>query len=75
MVTYDNATVKFYADGAADGTTADASGVFPFTELGSASGVSEFFNGFINEWAMWTSILNSTQAGNLDSNQSTYWGF
>jgi hypothetical protein len=76
LASYDAATVAFYINGSSSGGGADATGVAatgPF-ELANA-GNNERWSGYANEWGVWGSILNSTQAASLSANQRSYWGF
>jgi hypothetical protein len=48
------------------------SGVF---NIGASLTTSEYWAGQLPEIGAWASYLNSTQIGNLASNQRSYWGF
>lgn len=67
----------FFINGAASGTYV-SSPTFGggFLRLGCGQQFnSEQWIGSVTEWALWSSVLDGTQAAALDANQRGYWGF
>lgn len=70
VVAYDGAnTVKFYVNGASDGSSSvstwSESSTVTYTTIGSLKGLANFFDGKIDEVGIWSRELSSTEVATL----------
>jgi hypothetical protein len=74
---YDGTNYSFYLNGASVGSGSNVVTGFSntATTLGDQSGLGAWFDGYIPEWVLYPSYLNSTQNSALSANQRSYWGF
>jgi hypothetical protein len=65
-VTYDGTTLTIYVDGVSDGSYVNAAfSLFTAGYIGSDGGGDPYFDGNIDDVAVWTSCLTGTQIANL----------